>query len=64
MAKLKRYRNFKALKSDAESNKAASVKDKKLLIEFEAFLNLLQTKFSPKKKIKTAHGEQFSREHS
>ena len=57
MAKLTRHTNFEALKSEAQSNKATQAKDKKLSLEFEDFLNLLQNEYSNKKKIKTSYGK-------
>ena len=57
MAKLTRYTNFEALKSGIKSRKAALIKDKKLLSEFETFLNLLQREYSDKKKTKTPYGK-------
>ena len=59
MAKLTKYTNFEAFKSDTKSDIAPVIKDKKLMLEFEAFLNLLQNKFLEKKETKTTDGKQF-----
>ncbi len=59
MTKLTRYTNFEDLKSDAKSDETASIKNNKVLLEFEAFLNLLHDKFSVKKKTKNANGKQY-----
>ncbi len=59
MSELKKYSNFEALKSDIKSDKAASPRDNKLMVEFEAFLNLLQHEFSIKK-TKATRGKQLS----
>ena len=42
MSKLKKYSNFEDLKSDIKPDKPVSEKDNKVLVEFEAFLKLLQ----------------------
>ena len=57
MKKLTKHTNFKALKSDIKSGKANPIKDKKLMSEFKAFLNLLQSEFSIRKKAKTVYGK-------
>lgn len=59
MSKLKKYSTFDDLKSDIKPAKAASKKDNKLLIEFEAFLNSLQQAFSTNQQKKGTHGKQF-----
>jgi hypothetical protein len=55
MAKLTRYKNFEVLKS--VSNSATSAKSRKAQIEFKAFLNLLRSEYSDKKKSKTFYGK-------
>jgi hypothetical protein len=55
MAKLTRYTNFEVLKS--VPNTKTSVKSKKVQLEFEAFLNLLRSEYSGKKKPKAFYGK-------
>lgn len=57
MAKLTRYSDFEALKSDAKSSEAVSKKGSKQLSELESFLILLRSKLSVKKETKTANGK-------
>jgi len=57
MAKLRRYTNFEALKLDVNLRDVSTVKRKKSLSEFEAFLNLLRREYSNKKKIKSINGK-------
>jgi hypothetical protein len=59
MAKLTRYKNFEVLKSVLKSvpHSPALAKSKKAQIEFEAFLNLLRSEYSGKKKSKTFYGK-------
>jgi len=57
MAKLRRYTNFEALKLDVNLRDVSTVKRKKSLSEFEAFLNLLRREYSKKKKIKSINGK-------
>ena len=60
MSKLKKYSNFEDLKSDIKPDKPASEKDNKVLLEFEAFLKLLQRQFSSNEQKKETHGKQFN----
>jgi hypothetical protein len=57
MKKLTRYSDFKSLKSDVQSEKLSSDNVKKIMLEFESFLSLLQSKFSIQKKTKTSYGK-------
>lgn len=56
MKKLTKHTNFKALKAEVK-NKKASPKNKRLLSEFEEFLNLLQNEFSAKKNSEISYGK-------
>ena len=60
MAKLTKYASFEDLKSEMNSCKTTSGKEKKLMSEFEAFLNLIQNEFSIKQKNKTVYGKQVN----
>ena len=60
MTTLKKYKSFKALKSNEKSNGTSQVKDNNFT-EFEAFLKRLQTEYSNKKKTKAENGRQFNR---
>ena len=57
MSQLKKYTNFKALKSDVKTDKPAASKDNKSLLEFESFLHLIQQQFSTKNHIKLTNGK-------
>ncbi len=57
MAKLTRYTNFEALKSETKTRKVNATTGKKLHLEFEAFLHLLQDEYSKKKNTKISHGK-------
>jgi len=49
MTKLTRYTNFEDLKSNVKPRKTDSIRNKKMLSEFEDFINLLKRKYSVKK---------------
>jgi len=57
MAKLTRYTNFEALKSDVKLSKIASIKGNKQLSELEAFLKQLMRELPVKKKTKITDGK-------
>ena len=56
MKKLTKHTNFKDLKTEVQ-NKRAIPKNKRLLSEFEEFINLLQNEFSAKKNSKISYGK-------
>jgi len=60
MTKLTRYRTFKALKSDKESGNATLIRNHESLSDFEAFLKILRSGYSNKKKAKSNHEKQLN----
>lgn len=60
MVKLTRHTSFQDLKLETKTVNTTTIKKEKLMLEFEAFLNLLQREFAIKKKTKTANGKRFS----
>lgn len=59
MSVLKKYTSFEALKSEAKPAKQPG-KANKALLEFEAFINLLQRQHSTNQQTKATHGKRFS----
>ena len=57
MKKLTKHANFKDLKSEAKSAKATSLKDKRLMSEFETFLNQLHHQHSINKNAVSTNGK-------
>ena len=57
MSQLKKYTDFKELKSEIKTVKPGSPEECKLLPEFEAFLLSLQQQFSNTKPTKLADGK-------
>ena len=50
MAKLTRFTNFKTLKPEDKLRKATVTRDKKLNLEWKAYLNQLKSEYAKKKK--------------
>jgi hypothetical protein len=59
MSELKKYTNFEELKAETKAAKKDSLNEK-LMVEFEAFMHLLQHEFSLKKQVETTNGNQHS----
>lgn len=58
-SKLSRYTSFEDLKSAGNSNRASHALSKKLMAEYEAFLNSLRNQFNFQTKSKGQNARKF-----